>query len=349
MFSLFSKKTPNGLTINGAKQAIKVNSKETILQAALRENVSFPHSCRVGGCAVCKCKLIKGKVKELTESAYLLSKEELAEGYILACQSVPKGDVEIQVVIDANAPSYDVHAISGTVTKQWPLTHDITAIEITLDEDMEYSSGQFANIAFPELSNAVRSYSFATAYSTENKRAVQFFIKHVPNGIVSTIVNSNNLVDKRVIVEGPSGDFYLRESQSDIVCVAGGSGLAPIKALLEQALADNVKRDVTFLFAARQQQDLYCLNEIIEIENKWPAKFRFIPVLSDEPESSNWTGERGYVNGILSQLLTGSEQAYLCGPPVMIDSVVATLNKHSITSDRIFFDKFITSADIVAA
>ena len=86
MFSLFSKKTPNGLTINGAEQAIKVNSKETILQAALRENVSFPHSCRVGGCAVCKCKLIKGKVKELTESAYLLSKEELAEGYILACQ-----------------------------------------------------------------------------------------------------------------------------------------------------------------------------------------------------------------------------------------------------------------------
>lgn len=95
MFSLFAKKGPTTATING--QAIPVEPKETLLQAALRAGIDFPHSCRVGGCAACKCQLVTGQVRELTETGYLLTDEELDQGYILACQSVPKSDIRVSV------------------------------------------------------------------------------------------------------------------------------------------------------------------------------------------------------------------------------------------------------------
>ena len=95
MFSFLAKKKPTTARINAVP--VTVNPKETLLQAALRQGVDFPHSCRVGGCATCKCKLVQGKVKELTQTAYILSDEELDQGYILACQAVPQTDVTIEV------------------------------------------------------------------------------------------------------------------------------------------------------------------------------------------------------------------------------------------------------------
>lgn len=348
MFSLFSKKGPKRLSIKGSEQVIEVQAKETILQAALRANVAFPHSCRVGGCAACKCKLASGQVKELIESSYVLSAQELKQGYILACQSVPKGDISIEVALDNHTSQFEIETLTGSVVKQHALTHDITALEIELPKMLPFAAGQYANISLPGLSDASRSYSFSKPYDA-NKNLIQFFIKHVPGGELSSIVAQQNLIGQHVLVEGPYGDFYLRESQSPVICIAGGSGLAPVKALLEQALSDNVKREVTFIFAARTQQDLYCLDEIKDIEKNWPANFKFVPVLSDEPQSSNWNGQRGYVTDVMAEFLSGNEQAYLCGPPLMINAAVDTLRKYSIPANKIFFDKFITKADVVAA
>lgn len=346
MFSRFFSKQPKRLTINGA-QPIEVQAKETILQAALRADVAFPHSCRVGGCAGCKCQLDEGTVRELTESSYILSSQELSQGYILACQAVPKEDVSIRVELDAPAQSFEVSRQTGHVSKQWKLTHDITALHITLANNMPYASGQYANLAIDGLENTHRSYSFASAYDAASHQ-VELYIKHVNGGALSTVVHEQDLVGKEIVLDGPHGNFYLRESETPFVCIAGGSGLAPVKALLEQAIKDKVQRDVTFVFGARTQQDLYCLDEIKEISKNWPANFEFIPVLSDEPNTSNWRGERGYVTNILPRFLTGQEQAYLCGPPAMIDSAVQVLRNHSVPSNHIFFDKFISQAHLAA-
>ncbi|MEH6348024.1 MAG: 2Fe-2S iron-sulfur cluster binding domain-containing protein [Bermanella sp.] len=348
MFSLFSKKGPKRLSIKGIEQVIEVQAKETILQAALRSNVAFPHSCRVGGCAACKCKLASGHVKELIESSYVLSAQELKQGYILACQSVPKGDISIEVALDTHTSQFEAKSLTGSVVKQWPLTHDITALEVELPTPLPFVSGQYADISLPGLSDASRSYSFSKPYDA-NKNLIQFFIKHVPGGELSPIVMQKKLVGQQIQIDGPYGDFHLREDSSAIICIAGGSGLAPVKALLEQALSENVKRDVTFIFAARTQQDLYCLDEIKNIEKNWPANFKFVVVLSDEPKTSNWRGHRGYVTDVMAEFLSGNEQAYLCGPTLMINAAVATLRKYSIPANKIFFDKFITKADVVAA
>ena len=129
MFWRTSKPKPVTATIND--QAITVEPKETLLQAALRQGIDLPYSCRVGGCATCKCRLLDGKVKELTRADYILSDEELDQGYILACQSVPRSDIRIAVPM-ADGPA--ARTISGRVVARELLTHDIVELRVQLDD-----------------------------------------------------------------------------------------------------------------------------------------------------------------------------------------------------------------------
>jgi 3-phenylpropionate/trans-cinnamate dioxygenase ferredoxin reductase subunit len=121
LFSFFAKQRPTTALINAI--SVGVNPKETLLQAALRQGIDFPHSCRVGGCASCKCKLVSGKVRELTETGYILPDAELNAGYILACQSVPKGELRIEVDL---ARQQAKRKVRGKVVAQDKLTHDIS-------------------------------------------------------------------------------------------------------------------------------------------------------------------------------------------------------------------------------
>lgn len=346
MFSLFSKRSTPMLRLNHSQHVVTLKPKETILLAALRSGIRFPHNCRVGGCASCKCKLVTGKVKELTESAYVLSEDELVQGYILACQSVPKTDIEIEVVLNDAVAKYVPKQIDGLITEQDKLTNDITRLKISLSEPIEYLSGQYAELSIPALCSAVRAYSFA---APANKNQVEFYIRDVYGGELSPLVNSQDLINTKVAINGPFGDFYLRDADVPLVCMACGSGLAPIKALLQQALNDSVNRDVVFYMGARTQQDLYCTDDLLTLANQWQGVFTYIPVLSQEPEDSSWQGQRGLVTDALSQRLTGEEHAYLCGPPLMIDAAIEVLNRHGVKPSHIYFDKFTSKADFIAA
>ncbi len=147
----------------------------------------------------------------------------------------------------------------------------------------------------------------------------------------------------------------MREKSTPIVCIAGGSGLAPIKSLLEGGVLDQIKRDVVFLFGARTQDDLYCLKELENIKNNWNKdyKFDFVPVLNMEPEESDWKGGRGFVTDYFEKeyikkndLDISDWQGYLCGPPPMVDAGADLLAKYGIKSNEIFFDKFTDSSNL---
>ncbi|WAC44056.1 2Fe-2S iron-sulfur cluster binding domain-containing protein [Pseudomonas sp. SL4(2022)] len=336
MFSLFARAKPVTASING--RPISVQPKETLLQAALRQGVAFPHSCRVGGCASCKCRLLAGQVRELTETGYILTDEELDQGYILACQSVPKGDVCIEV--DGVAQGQPL-AVSGQVLAQTRLTHDITRVLIQLERNLPYKAGQYAQLSLAGLPGIARSYSFASAARTDG--LVSFFVRHVPAGVFSSYVAQADLPGQRVTVAGPLGEFWLRESSAPLLLVAGGSGLAPLLALLQQAQLEGVRRAVTLLFGARRERDLYALDELSAIAAQWPADFRFLPVLSEATAEDAWQGARGLVTEHLHQVLEAGMHAYLCGPPVMIDSVMALLIKQGISRQHIHADRFITA------
>lgn len=353
MFSFFQKnkkqenKKPHTANING--QTIEVNPQETLLNAALRHDIEFPHSCRVGGCATCKCQLTEGRVKELTDVGYILSDEDLDNGYILACQSVPETDISISL----DLPQQSIEQTAGRIIAQKRLTHDITELVVRTDTPVSYQPGQFANLTLASLPDLARSYSFASVSSTsapasslnrfQNKEnTLSFFVREVPGGRFSGAINQKDLTGERIDVKGPLGDFWLRPAQNPIVMVAGGSGLAPVIAMLEAEVKQSRHRPLLLLFGARSQQDLYALERIDNIRRHWHASFEFIPVLSDEAGTSNWSGKRGLVSDFIQPALLPESHAYLCGPPAMIDAAETVLKKLGVSAQHIYADRFVT-------
>jgi NAD(P)H-flavin reductase/ferredoxin/fatty-acid desaturase len=330
-------------TIQINEQAISVGPNETVLAAALRSGIDFPNSCRVGGCGSCKCRLEAGKVRELTETGYLLTAEELEQGFILACQAVPQSDLRIQVDLASVAG----RGVLGQIVGQEQVTHDITRLSVQLTQSLSYKAGQFANLSVEGLPGVARSYSFGSPSRRDG--LLSFFVRKVPQGRFSSLVNDADLRGRSVRVDGPSGDFWLRPDEAPLLLVAGGSGLAPILAMLQEALVRRDTRSVTLLFGAREAKDLYALDEIEAIAQKWRGAFRFVPVLSEAQHDASWQGARGLVTEHIAELLEPGAHGYLCGPPAMVDGAVALLQQHGVTREHIHCDRFTTQADVTLA
>ena len=166
--------------------------------------------------------------------------------------------------------------------------------EFAFDEPMPgYLAGQWAEISVPGVVEKPRSYSFASAPPDGPVDTVDFYIRRVPGGELTDWLHSADRKGARVLINGPSGSFWLRESTAPMLCVAGGSGLAPIKSLLEHLEREGFNRDVAFIFGARTQKDLYCLEDMARLKQSSGGRFTFVPVLSSEPEGSDWKGLRG--------------------------------------------------------
>lgn len=337
MFSFF-KSHPETMKVN--ESDISLEKKETILDAALRNGINFPYSCKVGGCAACKCKLTGGKVKEFTDASYLLSAEEVQSGYILACQSVPKTP-DVTVEVDLSRASNRL--VRGKIIAQEKLTHDITSIEVKLDEVPIFKAGQYGKLTLESLPSVTRAYSFASKPSAGNFN-VKFFIRHVPTGALSTIIHENDLVNTNVELDTPLGDFYLRDSEKPMLLIAGGSGLAPIVSILEKAKEDGCDRPVTVLLGARSQADIYGQKEIAAIANNWPNAFQYQQILSEESSDTDWEGLTGFIGDHLETFARSNSQAYLCGPPLMIDDCIEKLTLMGIPTSDIFADRFISNS-----
>ncbi|MFA9216162.1 MAG: FAD-binding oxidoreductase, partial [Sphingomonadaceae bacterium] len=208
-----------------------------------------------------------------------------------------------------------------------------------LDASLSYKAGQYANLYLTSLGTVARSYSFATPVQADSQ--LRFFIRAVAGGAMSSLVNQRDLVGEAVEVEGPHGDFWLRAAESPLLLAAGGSGLAPILAMLQDAADKGVQRPVTLLFGAQQQRDLYALDQIAALAQRWPTRFTFVPVLSDAQQDSQWQGRRGMVDSQIAALLPAGAQAYLCGPPPMVDACSATLLSLGVAPDQIYADRFV--------
>ncbi|HET9622465.1 MAG TPA: fatty acid desaturase [Kofleriaceae bacterium] len=307
--------------------------RETILQTALRAGVALPNSCRVGGCGTCKCRLVTGAVDERTETSYLLTADELARGYILACQSVPRGDVAIAL----DAPV--AHRVAGRITARARLTADIARITITLAAPLAYRAGQFARLAIAGLDGVSRPYSFATA---PGGRDVALIVRRVDGGRMSSVlVDDPDLVGRAVTLDGPHGGFGLRPGDAPLLFVAGGSGLAPILAMLHAALAAGETRPATVMLGARSEADLYALTELAAIADAWRGGLTIVPVVE---HGATWPGARGRVTDHLATYAAPGCHAYVCGPPAMIDAAVDRLAALGVARDRLHVDRFTPEA-----
>ncbi len=349
LFGLFAPKGPFDAKVSPSGETVTVKKGENLLKAGLEAGLAWPHDCRVGSCGTCRTKLLSGKIKELNDFSYVLDKDELDAGIILACQTALRSDVEVEVQLDTDHVQQPVKTVPGVIDTYKSLTHDIVEIGVQLDEPLPaYMAGQYADIAVPGSIDKPRNYSFADAPDGGEVRHVSFFSRLVPGGEMTTWLHEQDRQGQRVEVSGPYGTFFLRESDAPIVCIAGGSGLAPIKALLEQLAIEGFKRKTVFLFGARTQKDLYCVDEMKSFEEQGKENFEFIPVLSEEPEDSDWKGRRGMVTEFVTEAVPDVKacQAYLCGPPPMVDAAIATLGEQGLGEDAIFFDKFLDASHL---
>ena len=348
----FGKKKPQEVKLNTDQYSFVVDPEQNILDAALKAGVPFPHDCRVGSCGSCACKLTSGKIKPTADFSYVLDGKQLKDGMILACQSRAKTPVSIDVEIDSDAKASVTKSYEGIVKKVTPLTHDIMELTIGID-GLEHNgmAGQYSELLVKQVGNS-RSYSFAKAPSNENPEELSFFIRNVPKGRFSKWLFEKDPTGQKLEVNTPFGSFYYRDGKGTMVCIAGGSGMSAVKAILEQAAIDQVERDAIFLFGARTQDDIYSEADLIEIQKKWNSdyKFEFVYVLNMEPEDSNWKGARGMVTDYLKsdyiekgKLDMKQCQGFLCGPPPMIDAAIKEFTSEGMPNEEIFFDKFLDS------
>jgi p-cymene methyl-monooxygenase electron transfer component len=335
--SLFGKAPPRIVRVNPSGLELTVEPGETILEQALGKGIAYPHDCTVGTCGACRTKLLSGTVDAITPFGYTLSKEELDAGYILACQSLPKSDLVVEVELQAEGQeNVTTKARIAAVT---PLTHDIMKVEWAADLPMHYRAGQYVNIRW-NGEEIHRSYSFATAPEKSGTTQLVTFIRHVPGGAFTDLLFGGEAEKLDYELDGPHGQFWLRAGKGPILCIAGGSGLAPIVSLLSDAANKRTRRDVVLLFGARGKRDLYGDAEISAIKNAWTAGFDYWPALSETPEANLRAGFVTEHIGAALERLGPDAQAYLCGPPPMIDAAMAELHKQGVPLDAIFYDKF---------
>ena len=325
---------------------IEVNEDETVLNAAFRQGVSLTHGCREGQCSACKSFLFDGDLEMEKYSTFALPEYESEEGYVLLCRSHAYSDLEVELINydeDILRLGIPIVTLQTTVEEIEPLTHDIKRLVLKFAEPgqkMLFTAGQYADIRIPG-SDEHRAYSMANTPSTNGH--LEFIIKVFPGGRFSGLLEGGISVGQELVVKGPYGVFMLREkSNSDIVCIGGGSGMAPIWSLLNSMAERGIERKATYYYGARTRKDLFYLDRLQQLEERLPG-FRFVPALSMATAEDEWDGETGLITEVLNRNLEAGQkqmQAYLCGPPPMIDAAIPVLVSKGISEDRIFFDKF---------
>lgn len=352
LLNFFNKKKQNPkIKIEPINKEFEIESSKTILQSLLDQGVQFPHNCRVGSCTTCISKLKEGKVKELTDKAFVLTEEQLKENYILVCQSIPKSDY---IVIENNKLNQKEEHIPAEIIEKKFLTHDIIELTITIQKPVYYKAGQYINFIFDWLDRP-RSYSMSNRPNSKGTKQLKFFIRKVPKGkFTEWLFNNDDIIGTQFYVSQPEGNFYLRESNKPIIFIAGGSGLSPIFSILEDVIFNQdviinkkqILRDVILLFGVRTEKDLYKLQELENFKTYWRGKFEIKPVLSEEKNNEKYN--YGFVHETLNHIdYIKDSQLYMCGPPIMIDKCIEVANQAKLSSSEIFFDKFTDTSHIL--
>ena len=336
--SLFGGGPPKHVRLLPGEDGFDVGKGETVLESALKQGIAYPHDCTVGTCGTCRTKLVTGRVEAITPFAYTLSREELDAGYILACQALAKTDLEVEVDI-ASGAAISARSVAATLLRVDDLTHDIKRLTFALAEPITWRAGQYANIRW-DGGTETRSYSFATAPSRDAVSEVSTFVRHVPGGLFTDRLFAGEAQACAFEIDAPHGNFWLRDGTGPLLCVAGGSGLAPLIGLLQDAANRRVRRDCVLLFGARGTRDLYAADEIATIRSGWTAGFDFWPVLSEETAPGYRHGfVTDHVAAALEKLGPGAH-GYMCGPPPMIDAGVHALTLAGVPLGDIHYDKF---------
>lgn len=325
------------ITINKEK-ILTVQGGESLLNYFAQQKIFIPSAC--GGkatCGYCKVEVLSGAGHLLPTEEVFIPRKDRLRGVRLACQVKVKNDVEVLISPDL----LEAQEFKVTAVKIIDLTQDIKHVILRLDEpnSIKFKSGQYMQFKIPQT-DEFRAYSVASAPSQSNM--VELIVRLVPSGLCSTYIHEVLDINDQINLTGPFGDFYLREdSERNITCIGGGCGMAPIRSILLHLAQQNMPRKVMYFFGARSKKDLFFTEELFELERRFP-NFKYIPALSEPKPQDNWEGETGLITQAVERIMPedGSTEAYLCGPPPMIDASIKVLTKKGVSEIHIYYDKF---------
>ena len=326
------------------QSAFTANPGETILDAALRDKRVFPYGCRNGACGACKSTLASGKVDYGEYEEFALSAGEIAQGKVLLCQAVPLEDVVIDAEEIMTGADIRIRMLPCRVLRMEKAAKDVMRVFLMPPKSQEFNfvPGQYIDIILKD--GRRRSFSVANLPERAREEGLELHIRHVPGGSFTPRVFAAMRERDLLRFEGPFGAYFLREDEArPMIMVAGGTGFAPVKALIEQALAADPARRIHFFWGARDAQDVY-MHTLAEEWARARENFLYTPVLS-EPGSNGsgaWRGARGWVHeSVLAAYDDFAEfDVYASGPPVMVDAVRDGLGAKGMRAERFFFDSF---------
>ena len=331
--------TSKFVDIRQARTSLEVREGQTILDAALAAGIPYPHGCRSGRCGSCKSRLIEGEVELLQHSRFALTEEEKADGLILACRAMPQTDAAVAWLGSDDDDSVETpRRLDAIVTGLDDLTHDIKLVRIAPADGspLLFTAGQYAQVGFDGA--PARSYSMANRHGDDS---LEFHIRRVPGGVTSEHVHFGLKTGDRVALEFPLGSSYLRQHHSGpILCIAGGSGLAPIKSIVETALAHGMKQPIHVYFGARGARDLYLVEHFESLADRH-NNLSFTAVLSDTQVAPH---RHGFVTDAVAEDLADFDgwKAYVAGPPPMVDAAMAMAFARGLRPEDMHADVFFT-------
>ncbi|KAL4216256.1 hypothetical protein ACF0H5_024579 [Mactra antiquata] len=334
------------ININEGSKELTVKGGSFLLRLLAQQKIFVPSACGGrGSCGACKAKIISDVGVHLPTEIPYLTKEEIDENVHLCCQLKVKKDLEIEIPEEL----FNVKEYKTKVKRLVSVTHDIKELYLELGDEIKFSPGMYMQITskpYAKVKAATqRAYSISSPPS--DNRHVELLVRLVPDGIVTTYVHQHLKEGDEMEAVGPFGDFYCRDTGAIMICVAGGSGMAPFRSILRhmEATGEINEREIWYFFGAVSKRDGYYLDDFKEMEKKYP-NFHFIFALSGPKPEDNWTGETGLITDVLDRFLkekidsSQPREGYLCGSPGMIDACNRVLNDNGISWEKIYYDKF---------
>ncbi len=330
------------ITVEPSGHVFSVNDGETILDAALRHGLSFPYGCRNGGCGACKGKVVAGEVSYPAGQPGCLSDTEEAIGQVVVCQARPLGDVVLEVHEIGKSKDVPIRRYPTKVVQMEQLSEDVMRLCLKLPENdrMLFLAGQYIDIILPDG----RRRSFSLANAPHNDEVLELHVRHVEGGEFTGYVFGQMKEKDIVQIEGPYGDFYLREeSPRPMLFLAGGTGFAPIKGIIEHALQEGVSRPMTLYWGTRTAADQYLAGLVEDWQRQ--GGLSYVPVLSEAEAGDG--GRHGFVHQAVVEDVAdvGGYDVYVSGPPVMVAAAREAFMQRGLPKGQFYFDSFEFASD----
>ena len=337
---------PYQVKISPSNRTFIVEEGEPVLEAALRQGYSLPHGCRDGACGSCKGKILEGEVDYGNYQPSALSETEKLSGLALFCQAKPKHNLVIECREISAIKDIQIKTLPARVQKLEKLAPDVMAIFLKLpaNERLQFLAGQYIDI----LLKAGRRRSLSLANSPDQNEYLELHMRNVQGGYFSQHVFTHMKERDILRIRGPLGSFFLRDDNAKpAIFVAGGTGFAPIKSMIQHALSTGPNRELILYWGARARVDLY-QNELPDIWQREHVNFRFIPVLSEPQTHDDWLRRTGLVHRAVMDDFASltNYQVYVCGAPAMVDIAQQEFTRErGLLAEEFFSDAFTFSSD----